>query len=214
MKLNEFIKAYQEARVIDSSTFALIGQKPKDLRRQVRDWVKKGYLLPLKRGKYIFSEEYRRLEASGLFIANFLVSPSYLSLEFALGYYGLIPEKVTVFTSVTTKKTAVFRNPLGVFEYRCVKKELFFGYTKGSDVGQEFFIAFPEKALLDYFYLNRQLQGSFDEFDSSLRLQNLEGLNLKQFKRFRDSYDKKTKSIADNLITYIKSGKRKLRTLK
>ncbi len=95
MKFEEFLKIYNQAPLVDSSTFALYSQNPQDLRRQVREWTKKGYILPLKRGIYFFNENYRKKEPSLSFIANFLITPSYLSLEYALGFYDLIPEKVT-----------------------------------------------------------------------------------------------------------------------
>ena len=97
MKFNEFVEIYRDAPLIDASTFTLYSKDSRHLRRQVREWVKRGYLLRLKKGLYPFSPAYRRIEPSPLFIANFLLSPSYLSVEYALGFYDLIPERVTVF---------------------------------------------------------------------------------------------------------------------
>ena len=213
MKFTDFIKTYQNTQVIDSSTFALVSKEAAYLRRQVREWVKKGYLLVLKRGEYVFSPEYRKVGLSNLFIANFLVSPSYLSLEFALGFYGLIPEKVVAFTSVTTKKTRTIKNPLGVFEYRSVKEGLFFGYRKELDLGQEFFIAMPEKALLDYFYLNAQFKGKPEGFDS-LRLQNLEVVNVRRLREFGKRFDKRTNILAQKLAKYCLQQKKRLKPLR
>ena len=213
MKFTDFIKIYQAAQIIDSSTFSLTSKNPAHLRRQVREWVKKGYLFVLRRGKYIFSEEYRKQAVSGSSVANALVTPSYLSLEFVLGFYGLIPEKVTVFTSITTKKTAGFKNVLGAFDYRSVKEKLFFGYKKITESEREFFIALPEKALLDYFYLNKQFKGEYEEFDS-LRLQNLELIKLRRLREFGKSFDKRTNIVAQRLAAYCAAEKKKLRNLK
>lgn len=212
MKFNEFVKIYQEAPLIDSSTFSLYNEKPQNLRRQVREWVKKDYLIPLKRGLYIFSSQWRKIQPSVLFMANFLVLPSYVSLEQALGFYEIIPEKVTVITSVTTKKTKIFKNLVGSFEYRSIKEDLFFGFKKEIDNNQEFFIALPEKALLDFFYLNNHFQGDFSELES-LRLQNLEVLNIKLLETYGLKYNKRIRKIAEVLIEFVKKEKGRYRRL-
>ena len=212
MKFNEFVKIYQKAPLVDSSTFSLYNEKPQNLRRQVREWVKKDYLIPLKRGLYIFSSQWRKIQPSVLFMANFLVLPSYVSLEQALGFYEIIPEKVTVITSVTTKKTKIFKNSVGSFEYRSMKEDLFFGFKKEIDNNQEFFIALPEKALLDYFYLNNHFQGDFSELES-LRLQNLEVLNIKLLETYGLKYNKRIRRIAEVLIEFVKKEKGRYRRL-
>jgi len=209
MKFEEFIKLYKNAPLIDASTFSLY-RNPNHLRRQVRNWVKKGYLLPLKKGVYIFNDDYRKIQPSVFFVANFLVSPSYVSLEYALGYYGLIPEKVEIITSITTKKTNFFQNCLGEFEYRSIKEELFFGFKKENN--QEFFIALPEKALVDYFYLNSQFEGRYEEFDS-LRLQNLEILDVDLLKSYKLHYNKRMKKVIDSLMEYINCYKKEYKKL-
>jgi len=212
MKFDEFLKIFNQVPVIDSSTFDLYSENQHNLRRQVREWVRKGYLIPLKRGMYIFNKNYRKMSPPRLFITNFLISPSYLSLEFAFGFYDLIPERVTVYTSITTKKTAIIKNSLGLFEYHSVKNNLFFGFTKEIDKEQEFFIALPEKAILDYFYFNYSYTGYFSEFDS-LRLQNLEIIDKKRLKVFSQRYNKRVKKITTILIEYINQYLDKYKTL-
>lgn len=212
MKFNEFVKIYQKAPLVDSSTFSLYNEKPQNLRRQVREWVKKDYLIPLKRGLYIFSSQWRKIQPSVLFMANFLVLPSYVSLEQALGFYEIIPEKVTVITSVTTKKTKIFKNLVGSFEYRSIKEDLFFGFKKEIDNNQEFFIALPEKALLDFFYLNNHFQGDFSELES-LRLQNLEALNIRLLETYGLKYNRRIRRITEVLIEFVKKEKGRYRRL-
>jgi len=212
MKFGEFLKIYNQVPLIDSSTFPLYSDNTRNLKRQVREWIIKGYVLPLKRGVYIFNDNYRKREPPCLFIANFLISPSYLSLEYAFGFYDLIPEKVTVFTSITTKKTKSLKNCLGVFEYRSIKEDLFFGVKKEVDKDREFFIALPEKALLDYFYFYHQFRGRFSEFES-LRLQNLEIIDKKRLSAYSLKYNKRIKEIARNLICYINQYEEKYRVL-
>ncbi len=211
MKFKEFIKIYRDSPIIDSSTFSFY-ENADNLRRQVRDWIKKEYLLTLKRGIYVFSEEYRKVEPSVNFIANFLILPSYISMEYALSYYNLIPEKATVITSVTTKKTNMFENFLGRFEYRSVKDEMFCGFKKEVEKEQEYFIALPEKALVDYFYLNNQFKGRFSEFES-IRLQNLDILNKKVLSNYRKKSNARVRNIIDLLIKYTEYYKREYEKL-
>jgi len=209
----EFVKKYSKDQVIDSSTFSLLGEDPQNIRCQVQYWRRQGHLILLKRGVYALSNDLRKQPLSMGFIANFLLSPSYISLEHALSYYDLIPEAAMVYTSVSTKKTTKFRSPLGVFDYRSIKEGLFFGFTKATDEGQNYFIAYPEKAILDFFYFHQDMNGSEGEFES-YRFQNLESLNLKRFNEFRVKYNKKTNDIARSFAGFIKSGKKRYKTLR
>ena len=86
-------------------------------------WVKKGYLIKLRNGYYTF-REYMATQNINLYLANRIYRPSYISLHTALAFYGLIPESVTQTTSVSTLKTALFRNTIGVFSYKKIKKEV------------------------------------------------------------------------------------------
>jgi predicted transcriptional regulator of viral defense system len=204
MKFIDFIRTYQDAPFIDSSTFLKQG-KAEDLRRQVRDWVKKGWLLLLKKGLYIFSKEYRKINVLPEFIANFLITPSYLSLEYAMSFYELIPERVTVFTSVTSKKTSRFNNCLGSFQYQTIKQAAFRGYVQQESGNWKITIASAEKSLLDFFYLNPYIKnGSEGEFDS-LRLQNLDELNIAVIESYYGVYNKRMDRVIKGLIKYVKA---------
>lgn len=96
-------------------------------------------------------------------IANFLYEPSYVSLESALSFYGIITGFSYQITSLARKKARVFRIDNKDFQYSRVSPGLFWGYEKKEN----FLIAEPEKALLDYLYFG--LKGlrnlNFDEFD-------------------------------------------------
>lgn len=119
---------------------------------QLNSWLKKGYIIKLKSGFYVFSD--RQKEISNEYISFLLYQPSYLSLEWALSKYALIPEMVYGFTAISTKTTRTFKNDFGFFTYRHIKKEMFFDYKKVEDKGQIYLIAEPEKALVDYLYFN------------------------------------------------------------
>ncbi|MCX5707542.1 MAG: hypothetical protein NTY14_00955 [Candidatus Omnitrophica bacterium] len=213
MKFETFLQKYNNSAVIDSSSFTLLDEKLPDIRRQVSGWVKKGYLLQLRKGVYIFNNTFRKEMLPDRFIANYLVSPSYLSLEYALGYYDLIPEGVTVFSSVTTKKTQTFSNILGKFDYQSVKESLFFGYTKAASVSHEFFIALPEKAVLDFFYLREDIKGSPGEFEA-FRFQNLEIIKLKRFHEFSQAFPRRVKKAAREFMEFIRQESRAYTTIR
>ncbi len=127
-------------------------------------WVKKGYLLKLKNGLYAFSKDAEKLR--GEEIAFRLYQPSYLSLESALAWYGFIPEMVYAQVSVTARINRTFDNFFGHFIYRHMKKDLFWGYTDMRTENGHFLLAEPEKALLDYLYLNLAKIRSKADFDN------------------------------------------------
>ena len=111
---------------------------------------KKGLLFRLKRGLYVVSPEISDKELSLGLIANHLYGPSYVSLHWALRWYGLIPERIDTVTSITTRHTREFENSLGRFTFRGVSREYFpIGIKSQEDAGLHFLLATPEKALCD-----------------------------------------------------------------
>ena len=131
-------------------------------RRRLNDWQDKGYLRKVLKGWYIFSD--RALSEDTMFeMANRIYAPAYVSLETALAMRGFIPDAVYGITSVTTRPTRSFTTSVGTFLYRTVKPRLFFGYQVEQYNGQSHYnLATPEKAILDYFYLNPGLAGAED----------------------------------------------------
>jgi predicted transcriptional regulator of viral defense system len=133
-----------------------------DLRR-LNEWQEKGYIKMIRRGYYAFSN--LTINESVLFLlANKIYTPSYVSLEMALSHFNLIPEAVYGLTSVSSRKTNHFKTDFGEFIYRHIKPQLMFGYQLINYDGQNFKIAEPEKAILDYFYLNADLNAA-EDFD-------------------------------------------------
>ena len=116
-------------------------------------WTRKGYLIRLRRGWYAFPE-FRNKPDIPEYFAGRIYKPSYLSLHSALSFYGLIPESVVQITSVTSLKTANFRNSFGEYSYKSVRADLMFGYfPRPLADGRTTSFATPEKALLDLLYL-------------------------------------------------------------
>lgn len=119
---------------------------------QLSLWKKKGYIGALNRGLYYFVEKKDLITVEE--VSFLLYQPSYISLEWALSHYGIIPDVVHAMTAITTKTTRTRTNDFGRFIYRNLKSELFFGYTVHTTAYGKYLLAEPEKALLDYLYLN------------------------------------------------------------
>lgn len=157
---------------------------------QLSQWVKRGYLLRLKNGLFAFSEKSENLKIET--IAFNLYQPSYVSLEWALAKYGLIPEMTYNCTSITTKTTRSFKNKFGNFTFRNVKENMFFGYTKIEENGQVYLIAEPEKALIDYIYLNMKKIKNQDDVNE-LRLNEfaIKDIDVKKIRKYADVVNNK-----------------------
>jgi len=168
---------------------------------QLTRWVKKGYLLKLKNGIYAFNKDYEKIK--GEEVASALYQPSYLSLESALSSYGFIPEMVYSYVSVTAKINRAFDNKFGHFIYRHVKSELFWGYREIKTDAGRYLIAEPEKALLDYLYLNLSKINSESDFEN-LRFNEdrlSETLDKEKFSRYLQAFEiKKLKRWADRCL--------------
>ena len=132
----------------------LTGEEKRAIRGQLHRWIKAEKIISLRRSMYTLADRYRRKTLSPAALANALYTPSYLSTLWALGFYGLIPEKVATYTSVTTRVPRRFSNKIGSFQYSSIKQDFFFGYESRMVDGHSIMIANPEKALLDHWHLN------------------------------------------------------------
>lgn len=176
MKYDQLLEIIGVEPILSSSMLVAGGMDPSDLGRQLSRWVKSGKLIQLRRGFYTLPEKYRKAPVHPFVVANALKRASYVSLQSALGHYGLIPEYVPSVTSVTTGRPGTYATTIGDFIYRHIKHELFAGYSV-MDVGsgREAFVAKPEKALLDLLYLTPR--SDTPAYLDELRLQNAGILN-------------------------------------
>lgn len=151
MIYQEFRKAFFKAG--NFSSVQVHAWRPGFDKNNLGRWVKKGLLVKLRQGFYCFPE-YLGQAGYEFVVANRIYKPSYISLHSALAFYGLIPEGVVQVTSVTTRKTASFSNPFGVFSYKSVKSECLFGYEmKSFSKERSVLFASAEKGLVDLLYL-------------------------------------------------------------
>jgi len=166
-----------------SSALLLAGEvSARQVRLQVSRWVKAGRLIQLRRGVYALAPAWRRIEPHPFLVANKIQRGSYVSLQSALAFHGVIPEHVPVVTSVGPGRPETVQNPLGTFQFNHVTEGLLFGYTRlelarePSSVRRQFaFVASPEKALLDLVHLTPGADSP--DYLRELRLQNADAMN-------------------------------------
>jgi len=165
--------------------------EPNFYRARLNEWQEKGYIKKLRRGYYIFAD--LKINEQTLFlIANRLYSPSYVSFEMALSYYGLIPEGVYSITSASSKKTYNFSTPIANFTYRKISPHLFFGYHIEEHSGQGYKIADMEKAVLDYLYLNPNIAQEADFKEWRFNSEEFLGkVDIKKMKKYAVVFESK-----------------------
>lgn len=124
--------------------------------QKINELLKSEAIIRIKKGLYVFGPNSRQAPVCKESLANLIYGPSCISLEYALYYHGLIPERVETITSVTPKRDKEFNTPIGRFTYRYLTQSK---YPHGieqqwMDPQHPILIASPEKALCDYVTLN------------------------------------------------------------
>ncbi|MBI2552458.1 hypothetical protein HYW17_04135 [Candidatus Uhrbacteria bacterium] len=160
MKYREFTK------IIEKPYFTRTELRIRNLQvpdYQLSRWQGMGDIEKIQRGIFVFTA--RKKEVIPEEVAFLLYEPSYISLEYALHHYGFIPEMVAVCTSVTTRPTRTIANQFGRFSYRTIVPKLFWGYGDIETKHGKYLFAHPEKALLDYFYLNPRAIRTRDDLE-------------------------------------------------
>ncbi len=176
-----------------------------DTRRLV-EWQQKGYIHRVVNRWYVFSKTLRPEEL--LIVSNRIYSPSYISLQWAMSNYRLIPEGVYTVTAITSLKTQDFNTSIGTFSYKHVKPSLMFGYRLVSFENTMYKLAEPEKLMLDYLYLNPSIN-SLEDLES-LRLNVTELNSLLDRQKLQDylamfknkSLEKRVKVLTEQLLKH------------
>ena len=161
--------------------------------KKVQSLVQSGKLLQLKRGLYVVSPQISGQQLSLELVANHMYGPSYVSLHYALRRYGLIPERVYMVTSVTTRHTRSFQNELA--------------RSQEAD-GISYLIATPEKALCDTLIHERYVPAqslsalaTFFEEDLRIDIDDLRQLDTRIIRACLEVGGKK--KIINNLLKLI-----------
>jgi len=156
-------EAFKTLPYFNKSTLEeIIGKRGESLNYWVKKLLRQGELAALKKGLYVsklyllgLEKNPALKEAYWEYLANILRYPSYLSLEYALAKYGLIPEAVYSLTSVTIKSSRIYKNSLGNFIYRKINPRLFFGFINRDFEDKKIKIASLAKAVFDFLYFKR-----------------------------------------------------------
>jgi len=182
MKFDTLLEIVGNAPVFETGLLLAGPVEPGDVRRQLSRWVGAGRLIQLRRGLYAVAPPFRKVQPHPFVVANAMVRASYVSLQAALAYHGLIPEQVAVVTSVTTGRPGRWETPLGSFAFHHVGQSLFFGFERVAlRHSQHAFVATAEKALLDLIHLHPG--GDQPAYLDELRLQSLENVDLGRLER-------------------------------
>jgi len=182
MNFDDLLLLVKDEPVFDSSLLMSGRGSPAAVQQQITRWMHAGRLVQLRRGLYALAETYAKTAPHPFLLANRIRQPSYVSLQSALAWYGMIPEYVPAVTSVTTGHARDCRNAMGDFLYRHVKLDAFRGYRRlDVQAGQSAFVATPEKGLLDLIHLTPG--ADTEAYLRELRLQNLEALSIKALRR-------------------------------
>lgn len=121
-----------------------------DVKGKIMREVRNGSYIPVVRGLYETDKQ-----TPGYCLSSYIYGPSYLSFEYALAYYGLIPEKAVVYTSATynKRKTKTYKTYFGNYVYKDVPKSAYpYDINAIEENGYVYHIATKEKALCDVLY--------------------------------------------------------------
>lgn len=166
---------------------------------QLTKWKKTGLLKSVKRGVFVLPKQKIDINI----LANEL-NYSYISLEYALSYYQMIPDIVRAVTSVSKNRYEKIENEFGLFNYNKIGPKLFLGYTLLDSIilDRKFRIALPEKALFDLVYLRSDLK-KHNDFES-LRLSLTKKFSIYKIKQYNSLVSSpQIKQRINNLINYL-----------
>lgn len=176
---------------------------------KISELVKNGELISIRRGLYVPNFDAGLPSVSPFLIANHLRGPSYVSLETALSFWGLIPERVYETSSATTKTSKEYENKMGRFTYHHLPSPYYSFGLKRVEVApnQAVILATPEKAICDKIVLTsgiilRSVKQTLEFLIEDLRMQedNLKELDLKMITSWVESTPKK-----DSLTMLVKT---------
>jgi predicted transcriptional regulator of viral defense system len=181
-------------------------------REKITHLIKNEKIIRVKKGLYVFGPDFRKGLICKETLANQIYGPSYISLEYALSLYGMIPERVEVLTSVTTGTSKNFTSPIGAFSYRHLQLTR---YKVGIilrkfDDYHSALIASPEKALIDQIYFSKGLSGQSNlqhYLLDDLRIdeESLKSLSLTHLNEIADIFSNARITRAVNFIKEFQS---------
>jgi len=159
MRAIEHIRQLIEKDVFDYTQLIHVLAEYRKPRDAISSLLRKEQIIRVRKGLYIFGELWRRQSISREMLANLVYGPSILSINYALAWYGLIPERAYVLTSITSGRSRNFNTPLGRFSYTHLSLKRFgFGATIQKSNTGNWLITEPIKALADKVWTDKRFQ--------------------------------------------------------
>ncbi len=174
MRLNEFAELAKKLPVVSLADIRSImpGLRQETLSR----WNRSGKIILVAPGYYVLPDE--TTDETDIFaIAGRMYTPSFVSLESALSFYGLIPETALSVTSICTRKTRRINSPLCTFTYRSIQPKYFFGYEAKMGRNHRYLMASPERAVVDLLYQRRDVSSAEDIMEFRFDAETFNGLD-------------------------------------
>jgi predicted transcriptional regulator of viral defense system len=211
--MNKILKKI-ETPYVDAQTLLSFLSDYARPRERIRRMVINGELIRLKNGFYLIVDKIHQGEATVIpyeQVANLLYGPSYVSLDWALSFYGMIPERVHTVTSMALGRDKEFHTPVGDFAYYRLNSSSYsigIEQKKSSDFVGGFLIACPEKALADLVF--KQCKGMDKEQirlalveSKRINLESLRTLNREMLSDIEKAYRSKRVSYLVDIIGLI-----------
>lgn len=156
--------------------------------------LKKGILLPVKRGLYLIGPPFGPGKCDPFELAELIYGPSYISFESALAYHGWIPEAVFMITSASAKRSKVVETTFGTFRYSHTPQTGFFLNVERVEKEKSIFlIAEPWKAIADAIYSSPRRWKTVLDLSQDLRIEveTIRQSDLKSLKQLSEQYQSK-----------------------
>lgn len=195
--------------VFDYQTLLSVLKTYASPRDKISDLLRQKVIIRVKKGLYVFGDGEHKNPYPLETLANLIYGPSYISLDYALQLYGLIPERVETISSVTLGRSRSFATPVGNFLYRKIK---YSAYADGvdlvaSDHENSYLLAVPEKALVDKLQSDRGLaihtQIAMEQYlidNLRMELSDLAQMNCKKIDQYGKGYRSRKASLLAKFI--------------
>lgn len=159
MRAIENIRQKIEQEVFDYTQLISLLDEYKKPRDVISSLLQNQEIVRIRKGLYIFGALWRRNQIPIELLANLIYGPSFIGLDYALSYYGLIPEKVKTITSITSGRSRSFDTPIGRFSYTQISKERFPLGAEIKNSGQgNWLITEPLKTLADKVWTDKRFK--------------------------------------------------------
>ena len=172
-------------------------------RVKINQLIKTQQIIRVKKGIYVRAGQ----SYSPLVLANMIYGPSYVSQDFALSSYGLIPERVMTVTSMTTGRRKEFMTPCGNYNYEHLAPRFYMHGLRRVEIdgGRAYLIANPEKAIIDRIWNLKGLDTltkleDYLEADMRFDFSNIKQIKISNLSKLAKIYDRPLIHLLEQLF--------------